>query len=179
MPGHVSFQQVAEQVKKGIHRAGGTVVEFGTIGICDGVAKNNFNYVLPSREIICDSVETMAGANPIDGLILLASCDKIVPGMLMAAAAPQYPRDSGPRGSHAGRAGLWRTEGRRNVRIRGIRHVQDRTDFSRGVRKRRGPLVPDLRFLLLHGNGKHHVLSRRGHGHDPHRWCSNTGCLCG
>lgn len=90
-PGHFSFNQISEQVRKGIHRAGGTAFEFGTIGLCDGVAKNNFNYVLPSREIICDSVETMAGANPLDGVVLLASCDKIVPGMLMAAARLDIP----------------------------------------------------------------------------------------
>lgn len=102
VPGHVSFQQLSEQVKKGIHRAGGTVVEFGTIGICDGLAKNNFNYVLPSREIICDSVEAMAGANPIDGLILLASCDKIVPGMLMAAARLNIPAILVPAGPMLG-----------------------------------------------------------------------------
>ena len=91
IPGHTNFKDLAEQVKKGVHRAGGTVVEFGTIGLCDAIAKENFNYVLPSREIICDSVETMAGANPIDGLVLLASCDKIVPGMLMATARLDIP----------------------------------------------------------------------------------------
>lgn len=98
-PGHSNFNQISEQVKKGIHRAGGTAFEFGTIGLCDGVVKNNFNYVLPSREIICDSVETMGGANPLDGLVLLASCDKIVPGMIMAAARLNVPAilvNSGP-----------------------------------------------------------------------------------
>src|SRR4030042_4770325 len=74
IPGHFNFQLLSEQVKKGIHRAGGTAFEFGTIGLCDAIAKNDFNYVLPSREVLCDSVEIMAGANPIDGLILLASC---------------------------------------------------------------------------------------------------------
>jgi dihydroxy-acid dehydratase len=99
IPGHVSFNQISEQVKKGIHRAGGTVYEFGVIGLCDALAKENFNYVLPSREVICDSVEIMAGANPLDGIILLASCDKIVPGMLMAAARLDIPAilvNSGP-----------------------------------------------------------------------------------
>jgi dihydroxy-acid dehydratase len=91
IPGHFNFNQVSEQVKKGIHRAGGTVYEFGVIGLCDAIAKNYFNYVLPSREVICDSVEIMAGANPLDGIILLASCDKIVPGMLMAAARLDIP----------------------------------------------------------------------------------------
>ena len=99
IPGHFNFNQLSEQVKKGIHRAGGTVFEFGVIGLCDAIAKNNFNYVLPSREVICDSVEIMAGANPLDGLVLMASCDKIVPGMLMAAARLNVPAilvNSGP-----------------------------------------------------------------------------------
>jgi dihydroxy-acid dehydratase len=99
IPGHFNFHQISEQVKKGIHRAGGTVCEFGVIGLCDAIAKNQFNYVLPSREVICNSVEIMAGANPLDGIILLASCDKIVPGMLMAAARLDIPAilvNSGP-----------------------------------------------------------------------------------
>jgi dihydroxy-acid dehydratase len=101
-PGHYSFNQVAEQVRKGIHRAGGTVVEFGVIGMCDAVSKNNFNYVLPSREIICDSIEAMAGGNPVDGLVLLASCDKIVPGMLLAAARLDIPAILVPAGPMLG-----------------------------------------------------------------------------
>jgi len=99
IPGHSNFNQLSEQVKKGIHRAGGTACEFGVIGLCDALAKDNFNYVLPSREVICDSVEIMAGANPMDGIVLLASCDKIVPGMLMAAARLDIPAilvNSGP-----------------------------------------------------------------------------------
>jgi dihydroxy-acid dehydratase len=91
IPGHFNFNQISEQVKKGIHRAGGTVYEFGVIGLCDAIAKDNFNYVLPSREVICDSVEIMAEANPLDGIVLLGSCDKIIPGMLMAAARLDIP----------------------------------------------------------------------------------------
>ena len=104
IPGHINFNQISEQVKKGIHRAGGTVCEFGVIGICDALAKNSFNYVLPSREVICDSVEVMAGANPLDGIILLASCDKIVPGMLMAAARLNIPAILVPSGPMLGGA---------------------------------------------------------------------------
>lgn len=91
IPGHFTFGQISEQVKKGIHRAGGTAYEFGVIGLCDAICKENFNYVLPSREVICNSIEIMAESNPLDGLVLLASCDKIVPGMLMAAARVNLP----------------------------------------------------------------------------------------
>lgn len=91
IPGHFNFDLIAEYVKKGIHRAGGVAFEFGVIGICDALAKLSPNYVLPSREIICYSVELMAKANPLDGIVLLGSCDKIIPGMLMAAARTNMP----------------------------------------------------------------------------------------
>lgn len=99
IPGHFNFKQLSEQVVKGIHRAGGTAFEFGVIGLCDAICKNNFNYVLPSREVIADSIEIMANSNPFDGLVLMASCDKIVPGMLMGAARVNMPAilvNSGP-----------------------------------------------------------------------------------
>ncbi len=91
IPGHFNLNQISEQVKKGIHRAGGTVFEFGVIGMCDALAKDHFNYVLPSREVICDSIEVMVEANPLDGIVLIGSCDKIIPGMLMAAARLDIP----------------------------------------------------------------------------------------
>ena len=90
VPGHFNLHQVNEFVKKGIYSAGGTAVEFGTIGCCDGVAQGHIgmNYILPSREIICNSIEVMVQAHRLDGIVLLASCDKIVPGMLMAGGRP-------------------------------------------------------------------------------------------
>jgi dihydroxy-acid dehydratase len=92
-PGHTNLRQLADYVKRGIYRAGGTPVEFGTIGVCDGVATANkgMHYVLPTREVIASSVELMAEANRLDGLVLLGSCDKIVPGLLMAAARLNIP----------------------------------------------------------------------------------------
>ncbi len=93
VPGHTSLRKIAEQVKFGIYRAGGTPAEFGTIACCDGIsdAHAGGNYVLPSRENIADSVEIMARAHRLDGLVLLGACDKIVPGMLMAAARLDIP----------------------------------------------------------------------------------------
>jgi dihydroxy-acid dehydratase len=91
--GHNNLRRIAEQVKYGIYRAGGTPVEFGIIACCDGITDNHdgAHYVLPSRDIIADSVEVQARAHRLDGLVLLASCDKIVPGMLMAAARLDIP----------------------------------------------------------------------------------------
>lgn len=91
VPGHFNLNQISEYVKKGIHRAGGAVFEFGVIGMCDGLSQNCFNYVLPSRELICNSIEAMVAGNPVDGVVLLASCDKILPAMLMAAARLDVP----------------------------------------------------------------------------------------
>ena len=93
VPGHFNLRQVAQRVKDGIYRAGGTPVEFGVIGGCDGMAQGHdgMHYILPSRELIANSVESMAQINLFDGLVLLGSCDKIVPGMLMAAARLDIP----------------------------------------------------------------------------------------
>ncbi len=93
IPGHVHLDKIAEAVKTGIYMAGGTPVEFGTIGVCDGLAMNHIGmkYSLASRELIADSVEVMAHAHAFDGLVLVPNCDKIVPGMLMAAARLDLP----------------------------------------------------------------------------------------
>ncbi len=93
VPGHYNLDRVCEYVKRGIYAGGGTAMEFGTIACCDGYGQGNIgmHYILPSREIICNSVEVMAQAHQLDGLVLLASCDKIVPGMLMAAARLDIP----------------------------------------------------------------------------------------
>jgi dihydroxy-acid dehydratase len=93
VPGHFNLNQVSEHVKWGIYRAGGTPVEFGVIGACDGVANGHdgMHFILPSREIICNSVEICVQAHRLDAVVLLASCDKIVPGMLMAAARLDIP----------------------------------------------------------------------------------------
>jgi len=93
VPGHYNLKELAEFAVKGIYRAGGTAVEFGVISACDGIANGHdgMKYILPSREIICNSIEIEAQAHKLDGLILLASCDKIVPGMLMAAARLNIP----------------------------------------------------------------------------------------
>lgn len=93
IPGHIHLNIIAEAVKTGVRMAGGTPVEFPAIGVCDGIAMNHagMKYSLASREIIADSVEIMAHAHAFDGLVLIPNCDKIVPGMLMAAARLNIP----------------------------------------------------------------------------------------
>ncbi len=93
IPGHMHLDKLVDAVKAGIYAGGGTPLVFNTIGICDGIAMNHegMKYSLPSRELIADTIETMAVAHPFDGLVLLASCDKIIPGMLIAAARVNIP----------------------------------------------------------------------------------------
>ncbi len=93
VPGHFHLDQLAEAVKAGIRMAGGTPVEFGTIGVCDGIAMGHtgMHYSLASREIIADECEIMAEAHRFDGMVFLPGCDKIIPGMLMAAARLDLP----------------------------------------------------------------------------------------
>ena len=93
VPGHIHLDGIAEKVKEGVRVAGGTPIEFCTIGVCDGIAMGHqgMKYSLGSRELIADSVEIMATAHPFDGLVLIPNCDKIVPGMLMAAARLNIP----------------------------------------------------------------------------------------
>jgi dihydroxy-acid dehydratase len=93
VPGHIHLNQIAAAVKAGIQSAGGTPFEFNTIAVCDGIAMGHegMRYSLPSRELIADSVEVMTQAHRLDGLVLVTNCDKITPGMLMAAARLDIP----------------------------------------------------------------------------------------
>lgn len=93
IPGHVHLDKIAEAVKTGVRIAGGTPFEINTIGVCDGIAMNHtgMKYSLASRELIADSVEVVTRAHAFDGLVLIPNCDKIVPGMLMAAARLNIP----------------------------------------------------------------------------------------
>jgi dihydroxy-acid dehydratase len=93
VPGHMHLQRIAEYVKQGIQSAGGVPFEFNTIAICDGLVMGHvgMHYSLPSRELIADSVEVMVQANQFDGMVLITNCDKITPGMLIAAARLNIP----------------------------------------------------------------------------------------
>jgi len=93
IPGHMHLRQVAQAVKDGVRSAGGTPFEVNTIGVCDGLAMGHAGmcYSLPSRELIADSVEVVARAHAFDALVLIPNCDKIIPGMLMAAVRLNIP----------------------------------------------------------------------------------------
>lgn len=93
VPGHMHLDKVTQAAKDGVRMAGGTPIEFPAIGVCDGIAMGHegMRYSLPTRELIADSVESMARAHAFDGMVLVPNCDKIVPGMLMAAARVNIP----------------------------------------------------------------------------------------
>ncbi len=93
IPGHVHLDRVVEAAKAGVRMAGGTPMEFSTIGVCDGIAMGHegMKYSLASRELIADSVEIVASAYPFDGLILVPNCDKVIPGMMMSMARLNIP----------------------------------------------------------------------------------------
>ncbi len=93
IPGHIHLDKITEAVKAGIRMAGGTPIEFGAIGVCDGIAMGHtgMKYSLATRELIADSCEAMGKAHSFDGMVFIPNCDKIVPGMLMAAARVNIP----------------------------------------------------------------------------------------
>jgi dihydroxy-acid dehydratase len=93
IPGHIHLDRIVEAVKAGVYMAGGLPIAFGTIGVCDGIAMNHegMKYSLASREVVADSVEIMARSHAFDGLVLVPNCDKIIPGMMMAAARLDIP----------------------------------------------------------------------------------------
>jgi dihydroxy-acid dehydratase len=93
VPGHIHLRGIAEAVKEGVRAGGGVPFEFNTIAVCDGIAMNHagMKYSLPSRELIADSVEIMAEAHAFDALVFIPNCDKIIPGMLMAAVRLNLP----------------------------------------------------------------------------------------
>jgi dihydroxy-acid dehydratase len=93
VPGHIHLQAIAKKVKEGIRSRGGVPFEVNTIAVCDGIAMNHqgMKYSLPSREVIADSVEIVAQAHAFDGLVFIPNCDKVVPGMLMAAVRLDLP----------------------------------------------------------------------------------------
>ena len=93
IPGHIQLGLITEAAKTGVRMAGGTPIEFGAIGVCDGIAMGHegMKYSLASRELIADSIEVMAKSHAFDALVLVTNCDKIIPGMLMAAARLNIP----------------------------------------------------------------------------------------
>lgn len=138
VPGHFNLREVSEYVKRGIYRGGCTAVEFGVIGACDGTAQGHegMHYILPSRELIANDIEVMVQAHRLDAIVLLGSCDKIVPGMLMAAARLDIPAILLPGGPMLGGAVF---EGRKS----------DLTSVSEGLGMLKSGRLTDEQYMAL------------------------------
>ena len=137
-PCNLSLDRLAKAVKDGVHAAGGYPLEFGTISVSDGISMGHvgMHYSLVSREIIADSVETVMEAERLDGSVLLAGCDKSLPGMLMAAARLDLASVFLYAGSIL--PGTARRQGRHHHRrLRGGRRLRPRADQPRGGRRGR------------------------------------------
>ncbi len=136
VPGHVHLNLVAEAVEAGVRMAGGTPLQFHTIAICDGIAMGHegMRYPLPSRDLIAASVEMMVNAHQLDGMVLIGSCDKIVPGMLMAAALLDIPAifiNGGPM--LPGRFLGEKVTGRRALEMQFLRMIFPSEDLEKGA----------------------------------------------
>ena len=179
IPGHMHLDKIVEAVKAGIRMAGGTPIEFCTIGVCDGIAMNHegMKYSLASRELIADSVEIMAMAHPFDGLVLVPNCDKVVPGMLMAALRLNIPAivvSGGPM-----LAGKFGEKVMDLISVfEGVGRVA-RGEWTNAQLKGTGRLrLPGMRFLRRDVYGQLHELSFRGFRHGPPRKRHDSGGRC-
>ena len=171
VPGHVHLKDLGQLVAREVEKAGGVAKEFDTIAIDDGIAMGHDGmlYSLPSREVIADSVEYMVNAHCADALVCISNCDKITPGMLMAALRAEHPRDLRLRRTHGGRqgAGGRRRESGGPDRRHGGR---GRPPRDGGRDRRYGALrLPHLRILLGHVHGEFHELPDGGAGHGSSR----------
>ena len=173
VPGHMNLDKIADAVKAGVEMAGGTPILIPAIGVCDGIAMGHvgMKYSLASRELICDSVETMLMAHQLDGLVLVPNCDKIVPGMVMAAVRMDVPAvvcSGGPM--------LAGTYGGEEVSL--SKMFEAVGAYKAGmITDEQLQLLPQLRKLLRHVHRQQHELPVRGHRHCPARQRHHPGGL--
>ena len=180
VPGHIQLDRIAEAVKTGVRIAGGTPMEFGVIGVCDGLAMGHegMKYSLVTRELIADSIECMAKAHAFDALVLIPNCDKIIPGMLMAAARVNIPTivvSGGPM-----LAGRWKGK---NISVtqmfEGAGMVLSGKITEAELSEMEEQRLPRLRKLRGDVHRQLHELPHRGPGNGPARQRHYSGCPCG
>ena len=164
VPGHVHLKDLGQLVAREIESAGGVAKEFNTIAVDDGIAMGHDGmlYSLPSREIIADSVEYMVNAHCADAMVCISNCDKITPGMLMAALAPQHPGRLRFRRPDGSRQGCWARQGTRSSTWSTPWSRPPMTMSRRGGQGHRALRLPDLRLLLRHVHGELDELPDRG-----------------
>jgi len=167
VPGHYNLNQVSEFVQQGIRQAGGTPVEFGVIAACDGIAQGHagMHYILPTRDLIANDIEMMVEAHRLDAVVMLGSCDKIVPAMLMAAARLDLPAIIVAGGPMEGGC---RFDGRSS----------DITSLTEGFGMLKAGKISEEWVMLFSRNGQHHVLRGRSHGAFAAGKRNNSGNIC-
>ena len=180
IPGHLHLHQISDAVKAGVRLAGGTPLEFFTIGVCDGIVMGHegMKYSLSSRELIADSVESMGKAYPFDGLVLIPNCDKIVPGMMMAMARLDIPSilvSGGPMltGDFYGKAAdvitVFECVGKVKAGTMTLQELKEMEDLR----------LPRGGILCGHVHGQFDELPVRGPRSGPSLQWDDPGRLCG
>lgn len=163
-PGHFPFKDVIAEMKEEIYKAGGLALELPITGICDGICSNTpgDRYTLPARDMVSSEVETVAELNMLEGMVIMATCDKVVPGMVMGALRVNIPTVM--------LTGGYMAAGRYNDRMLTLTHTKQAYaayvagDISeKRVQECRTQRLPDARSLPVYGNSQHHVC----HGRDP------------
>ncbi len=176
-PCNLSLDRLAKSAKEGVHAAGGYPLEFGTISVSDGISMGHegMHFSLVSREVIADSVETVMMAERLDGSVLLAGCDKSLPGMLMAAAR----LDLASVFLYAGTTLAGKIGDRDNITIidafEADRRLRARARDARRSRCDRAGVLPGRRRLRRHVHREHDGLGRRGVGHVDARFGRAAG----
>ena len=161
-PCNLSLHRLAKAVKGGVHAAGGYPLEFGTISVSDGISMGHegMHFSLVSREVIADSVETVMQAERLDGSVLLAGCDKSIPGMLMAAArldlASVFLYNGSIMPGHRQAVRRHREGSHDHRRVRGRRGMRAGADVARGRRHHRACDLPRRRRVRRHVHRQHH-----------------------
>ena len=183
IPGHVEMRSLERFIERGVSRAGGVPFVFGIPGICDGIAMGHvgMRYSLPSRELIADMVESIVRAHSLDGVLLLTNCDKITPGMLMAAVRLDRPAvvlTAGPM--LTGRTACpGPNEGKRLDLVKDTFEAwiqYERGQMSaRGDARPRDQRLPRRRLLPGALHGQHHGVPDRGDGHVARRLRHRAG----
>ena len=180
IPGHIHLDLITQDVKAGIRMAGGTPVEFPVIGVCDGIAMGHagMKYSLASRELIADSIEIMAMAHPFDALVFIPNCDKIIPGMLMAALRLNIPSifiSGGPMlaGEMEGKAVDLISV------FEGVGAVKAKKMTEASLKQLEDCACPGLRILLRHVYRQFHELRYGSSGAGASRKRHDSGGSCG
>ena len=170
-PGHYPFDKaLIAEMKEEIYKLGGLALELPISGICDGICSNTpgDRYTLPARDLVSSEVEMVANLNMLEGMVIMATCDKVVPGMLMGCRARGYPHRDVHRRLYGSRASLGRAYDHPDPHQAGLRRLCGGLHHPRGVQGRCAPRLPHPRCLPLYGYRPDDVRHGGNSGFAPH-----------